>query len=122
MKIVPLKKENRILIPQCSLATNFFTRFFGLMGRSTIGREEAIFFPRCNSIHTFFMRMPIDVVFVSTEGEVIDIKHSLKPWRLLFPITRAAHTLEMRAQLAQELGIARGDRLDLDSLFEGAKN
>ncbi len=52
-------------------ATNFKTRLFGLMGQK--GIKEGILFPKCNAIHTFFMKEEIDVIGLNEENQVIYI-------------------------------------------------
>lgn len=113
-----LRKENEVLVEQCVVARNFFTRFLGLMGRTHLPANEAIIFPKCNSIHTFFMRMPIDVVFVSATGEVVRVLNSLSPWRLLLPIKGAVHTIELGPDQANQKKIRQGDRLICPGVFE----
>lgn len=111
MKKALLRIADRILIDHCWVAEGFFSRFRGLMGRRALPDEEGILFPACNSIHTFFMRFPIDVVFLSQDGRVIEIVEDLPSWRLLLPRTRARHVLELRSHRSRELGIAVGSQL-----------
>jgi len=113
MKQTVLKKEEQVLVPTVYVARSFFSRFLGLMGRKSIPSEEALLFPRCNSIHTFFMRFPIDVIFVSKDGTVVDVIEKMKAWRMCLPRGKASHTLEMRGDRARELGIVPGVRLNL---------
>lgn len=113
-----LRKENEVLVEQCLVARKFFTRFFGLMGKTHLPANQAIVFPKCNSIHTFFMRMPIDVVFVSATGEVVRVLNSLSPWKLLLPIKGAVHTIELGSNQATEKNIRQGDRLICPGVFE----
>lgn len=115
--LAELKKQERVLIPKVKVARNFFVRFLGLMGRTEVPKDEAVLFPKCNSIHTFFMRMCIDVVFISNTGQVVEIKKALKPWRLLSPKKGVAHTLELGANGASELGILVGDQLNCTGVF-----
>ena len=115
--LAELKKQERVLIPKVKVARNFFVRFLGLMGRTVVPRDEAVLFPKCNSIHTFFMRMSIDVVFLSKTGQVVEIRNALKPWRLLSPQKGVAHTLELGANAAGELGIFVGDQLHCTGVF-----
>jgi uncharacterized membrane protein (UPF0127 family) len=114
---VALKKENRILLGNCRVANSFFTRFLGLMGKKGIASDEAVVFPRCNSIHTFFMRFPIDVIFVGETGEVVEIFSALKPWRLLLPQRGAKHVVEMGPGRAGQLGIGKGSRLECEGVW-----
>ena len=111
MQTIALENQDRVLIPKLRVARSFLSRFMGLMGKRGIAADEALCFPKCNSIHTFFMRFPIDIVFVGTDGTVIDVVEGLRPWRLLLPRSKARHTVEIAARRARELGIRVGDRL-----------
>ena len=51
------------------IAKSFFKRLIGLMGKKDI--NYGMFFPKCNSIHTFFMKENIDVVGLDENNEVI---------------------------------------------------
>jgi uncharacterized membrane protein (UPF0127 family) len=119
MKAQPqlMTKDGKTLIPECRVANDFFSRFRGLMGRKSIGQNEAMVFPQCNSIHTFFMRFPIDVVMVDSNGTVVDIVSSLSPWRLLMPRWKAKHVIELRAERSRELGIVPGTRLEFQGVW-----
>ena len=112
MRAEKLKSADSVLIEKCFVAKRFFSRFMGLMGRATLPEDEAILFPRCNSVHTFFMRFPIDVVFVAKDGLVVEVVEAMAPWRLCSPRWAAKHTLELSAGRAAALGIRPGSRLD----------
>lgn len=112
-----LKKGQNVLFAHCKVASNFFTRFMGLMGKTKLEEGEAIAFPHCNSIHTFFMLIPIDVLFISASGKVEAIYSALKPWRVVLPVKNAKHTVEMQAKRAEKLGIVVGDTLSLEGVF-----
>jgi uncharacterized protein len=117
MKYAALKIGDRVVVPKCYAATGFFSRFLGLMGRARIPAEEAILFPKCNSIHTFFMRFPIDVLLVSDSGEVVEVKESLAPWRMLLPRKGVRHVVELKSELSRELGLKAGMRLEFPGVF-----
>lgn len=121
MQAQPLKKssalQTEVVIPRCWLARDFFSRFLGLMGRTDLPREEAVLFPKCNSIHTFFMRFPIDVAFVSKDGTVVEVVEGLTPWRMLAPRWSAAHVIETRSGLCRELGITTGAKLECEGVL-----
>lgn len=111
MKHQTLKSNGRVIVPKLWVADKFFPRFMGLMGKKGLGKEEAVLFPKCNSIHTFFMRFPIDVVFLSAEGQVVEVIEAMKSWRLLLPRRGVRHTLELAAGNSKALGIAPGRTL-----------
>lgn len=116
MKSEALKTGERTLIPRLWIARDFFSRFKGLMGRRGLPDDEAILFPKCNSIHTFFMRFPIDVVRVDANGKVIDVK-VVRPWRMMAPSLATKHIIEMREARSRELGISTGTQLKVNGVW-----
>jgi len=111
MKYAELKKGDQTLIPKCWIADSFVSRFMGLMGKKEIPEGEAVCFPKCNSVHTFFMRFSIDVIRLDAHGMVIDVVSGLKPWRMLAPSMKVKHMVEMSSQRSKELGITTGEKL-----------
>ena len=118
MLIRELKKQNRTLIPEARVAKTFFERFLGLMGRKSLTLKDVTIFPYCSSIHTFFMRDKIDVVFVSKNGVVLKIFYSLQPWKLLWSQKGATHCIELPSEESRKLGICEGDSLICEGVFE----
>ena len=117
MQCGALKNDAHVIIPKCWVARSYFERFLGLMGKKGIPGDEALLFPRCNSIHTFFMRFPIDVIMVSGEGRVVEVCESMGPWRMQLPRFKAKHVIEMKAGLARELGISAGTQLHCEGVL-----
>lgn len=76
------------------IADNYFTRLIGLMGKKSIGDEEGIFFKNVGSIHTFFMKFEIDVVYFNKDYEVIYIE-TVKPNKVGKIVLGAKHVLEL---------------------------
>jgi hypothetical protein len=89
----------------------------GLLGREGLRSGEGLLIRPANSIHTFFMRFAIDVVFIDRAGVVLKVVSALRPWRLAGS-RGARFALELRAGEAAVRGIQPGDRLRLskDSL------
>ena len=58
------------------------TRRRGLLGRDSVPEDYALIIAPCSSVHTFFMRFPIDLVFVSRDGTIVKTCRSVKPWRI----------------------------------------
>lgn len=65
---------------QLKIASTFGQRLMGLMGKRTLADDEGMYFPRCRAVHTFFMRMPIKVIFFDVHGNVIKVIPNLRPW------------------------------------------
>lgn len=89
------------------------TRNRGLLGRTDLPREHALVLAPCNAVHMFFMKFPIDVLFVGRDGNVLRIVPGLKPWRIAMSL-RAHATIETAAGVAREAGARVGDRLSVE--------
>lgn len=97
------------------VADRFWSRFRGLMLRPPLAEEPVaagLLLIGCASIHTAFMRYPIDVVYLDGGGQVTSGIPHLKPWRAsagtVFSGARTRHTLELPAGSIARLGIAPG--------------
>lgn len=73
----------------------------------------------CNSIHTFFMRIPIDVLFLDADGVIIKQLPALPPWRASAVYLKARSVLELPAGTLQASGTQEGDRLAFEPVQEG---
>ncbi|MGB9880875.1 MAG: DUF192 domain-containing protein [Anaerolineae bacterium] len=102
--------ENMSLTVRPRVASGFFSRLIGLIGRTDAG--PGLLIPECNWIHTFFMCFPIDVVYVDREGRVLELVEGLKPWRVGPWVREACAVLEFEAGTARGLGIRSGIRLN----------
>lgn len=115
MQVTTLRTEDgRVVCARCALATTFWTRFRGLMGRASLAQDEGMLFRPGGSIHMFFMRFPIDVVFLDRDRTVVGVRHELRPWRVA-GARRAVAALELPAGAAAEAGIEVGDVLVLEA-------
>ena len=89
--------RNHELAAQASRAESFIDRLVGLLGRRGLDPGEALHITPCNSIHTFFMRFPIDVLFLEADGTVVKLFSNLKPWRATSLYPKAQSVLELPA-------------------------
>lgn len=85
--------QDVLLIADLSSADTFFKRFRGLMGR-TIGSSEGLLIKPCNSIHCFFMKIPIDVLFVDKNDVVIKVMLDMKPGAISPIVKSGAYVIE----------------------------
>ena len=104
--------NNLILAGDIKLADTFFKRFIGLMGKKSLGCEEGLLLLNCPSIHCFFMRVPIDAIYLSKEMTVLEIE-TLAPWRIGKYVKHTAHILELSAGAA-EGKVLIGDKLEIN--------
>ncbi len=81
------------------VARSPLARLRGLIGRSG---EVALLLPRCRSVHTFFMRFALDLVWLDREGSVVRVDRGVRPWRVRWCRT-AWSVLECAAGSADEV-------------------
>lgn len=95
------------------VAGGMWQRFMGLMFRSELPAGHGLALTPCNSIHMFFMRIPLDVAFLDRGGRVLRLYHGIRPWRIS-RIVRGAHTaVELPAGTLRTAGVEQGDVLRL---------
>jgi uncharacterized protein len=92
------------------LANSPWRRLRGLLGRSELPRGEGLLLRPAGSIHTSFMRFPIDVVFLDRDLHVVGLETHVRPWRAAGR-RGARAVLELPAGEAEAQGIRIGDRL-----------
>ena len=105
--------RDRLLADRGELARSFFARGRGLMGRATLPQGFALVIYPESSIHTFFMRLPIDVLFVGRDHQVIGLREAMPPGRPFAGVApwRGRYVIEMPAGVIAETGTQLGDQL-----------
>jgi uncharacterized membrane protein (UPF0127 family) len=106
-------QSGKIYFPNCSVAENAIERMIGLLGKKNLDSDECLWIEPCNSIHTFFMKFPIDVAFTDAKGEVVAVYTNLKPWKHSRIHFRAKSVLEAKAGSFEKLKIQKGKVLKL---------
>lgn len=100
-----------MLVTRLEVADSAPKRTKGLLGRTGLGPGEGLWIVPCESVHTFFMRFPIDLVYLDRKNKVKKVRSNVGPWRIsaclsahsvielpagtvLSSLTRAGDTLE----------------------------
>jgi uncharacterized membrane protein (UPF0127 family) len=99
--------EHRVMCERCTVADRALTRLRGLLGRSELPAGEGLLLRPAPSIHTWFMRFPIDAVFLDRELRVLDVRSELRPWRIAGR-RGARAVLELAAGEANRRGVRPG--------------
>jgi uncharacterized protein len=91
----------------------------GLLGRERLDDDAGMLFEAGRLepfmwMHMFFMRFPIDIVFMDRNDRVIHISHELRPWRVSALVWGARRALELAAGAARRTGTQIGDRISLE--------
>jgi uncharacterized membrane protein (UPF0127 family) len=101
-----------VVCTHCEVADRTISRMRGLLGRSGLAPGEGMLINAAPSVMTFFMRFPIDVVFIDKGQTIVKIAHSLVPWRTA-GARGASASLELPAGTAAALGLEPGMTLVL---------
>jgi uncharacterized membrane protein (UPF0127 family) len=109
-KLVLVTSDGKLLCDVCHLADGPLTRMRGVIGWKRLHRGEGILLRPAFSIHTYFVRFPLDAVFLDDDMKVLAIARDLKPWRVAGK-RRAKAVLELSAGECDRLGVRPGDRL-----------
>jgi uncharacterized protein len=87
----------------------------GLLHHKRLEPGEGLWITPCESVHTFFMKFPIDLVYVDKKRRVRKVRKAVPPWRLSACLT--AHSiLELPAGTVEKTGTQPGDELSIETL------
>ena len=100
-----------LLIENLIVADTFFTRGMGLLGRKDIAPNEALWIKRTNNIHTWFMRMQIDCIFIDRNLEIKKIVSNIPAFRFVGPFWKSSSVIETQAGFAESKNLKVGDQL-----------
>jgi uncharacterized protein len=82
----------------------------GLLGRKGLAAGEGLWIVPCESVHTFFMQFPIDLVYLDRDYRIKKVRNAVGPWRLSACLP-AHSVIELPAGTIQETKTERGDLL-----------
>lgn len=88
----------------------------GLLGKGSLAAGEGIVIWPCSSVHMFFMRFALDVVYLDREFRVVKTVRGLKPFRVSFGGRGAHAAIELPEGTIQSTGLQPGDRLELTDI------
>jgi hypothetical protein len=112
MKIVNVTR-NRVLAERGQIASSFLARTKGLLGRGSLPSGEALVITSCRGIHTYFMRFPIDVLFLDKHGRVVGIVHAIVPFKASPYFWKASLAIEFPAQTLKPTGTDLNDLVEI---------
>ena len=112
-----IERTGQPLARRLEAAFDSASRRKGLLGRDCLEEGTALVIAPSNSVHTFFMRFPIDVVFAARDGRVLKIRAEM-PARRLTGAVRALAAIELAGGAAASAGLRVGDRLQVWSAPE----
>lgn len=105
------RTRGTVVAERVARASSFFERLRGLLGRPALAEGSALAIAPCNSVHTLFLRFPIDVVFLDRSGTAVRALPGLRPFRATRPHLAAAQVVELPAGTLARTGTVAGDSL-----------
>ena len=122
-KIQMINSEGKKISVNVEIADNITTRAKGLMGRSSLGKNEGMLFLFENeATHSFWMlntTIPLDAIHFSENGTVVDIIQ-MDPCKIVcksyLPTAKSKYVLEVNQNFSKENKIKVGDKLILNSV------
>ena len=103
--------RNLVLTDNALVADSPFKRVRGLLGTKVFNYGKALVLDPCNSVHTFFMRYPIDILFVDKDNKIIEAISALPPFRATKIYFKAQLVVELPAGTIKNSLTNLGDRL-----------
>ena len=104
-----------VLAQAADVADSSAKRRTGLLKHERLAPGEGLWIVPCESVHTFFMKFPIDLVYIDKARKVRKVRHAVPPWRLSACLS--AHSiLELPAGTAEQTGTQAGDELLIEKL------
>lgn len=106
--------QNNIISDNAKVADNFFSRSVGLISKKFLPEGEALIIKPCCSIHTFFMKFEIDVLFVNKRNEIIALYENAKHWRILPIHPTSSYVIELSAGSITNKNIVKHDIISIE--------
>jgi uncharacterized membrane protein (UPF0127 family) len=113
--LVRNRTRDTVLGDAVEIADTSAKRRTGLLKHERLEPGCGLWIVPCESVHTFFMKFAIDLVYVDKKHTVRKVRNTVPPWRLSACL--AAHSiLELPAGTAQRSGTRAGDELVFEKL------
>jgi uncharacterized protein len=109
------RTRDTVLGQEIELADTSAKRRTGLLKHTGLPHGQGLWIVPCESVHTFFMKFAIDLVYVDRKNRVRKVRHAVPAWRLSACLT--AHSIiELPAGTARQTHTEKGDELVFEKL------
>lgn len=114
MKLIDARSKET-LVHRLQVARSAWECMRGLLGRDSLDADEGLWITQRGSIHTFFMKFPIDLIFVDRELTVTKTVTRVEPGRFVWRGWRSHSVIEVQAGFLERRPVQVGDQLHVDS-------
>jgi len=119
VKTLALYRGTDCLVPQVLHARAWYRRLFGLLVLPRLRTGQGLLIEPCASVHTLGMRYPLDLLFLSRDGQVLGWRQSVAPWRAAAQ-RGARSTLELPAGTLAAFSLRVGEQLHWHPVSDAA--
>lgn len=116
MAVLVNLSNGKTIAQDICVADTFLKRLVGLMFQKELSSEKALIIENCNAIHTFFMRFPIDVLFVDKNNRVVKVVKNFKPWRISAFVKNADYVVELASGSVTDSLVKVGDQIKMEAV------
>jgi len=107
--------RNTVIASRIEIAQNPWGRMKGLLGARNFPSHDALIITHCQSIHMFFMKFPIDVIFCDRRNKAVGLCESLKPFCLSPVFFKASYAIELPPGSIAASKTQAGDQLKISA-------
>lgn len=106
--------QNTLIAAEGEVADTMVSRLVGLLGRPFLPASYALIITQTRSIHMFFMKFPIDVIFADKNDAVIGIVENIQPFGMSPYFWRASYCIELPTGTIAQTRTRKGDQLRIE--------
>ena len=110
-QLLTIFRGREVLFEKVGLANSFGSRLRGLMFYPALPEIDGLMLSPANSVHTFWMRFPLDLIFLDGNGKVILTYNNITPNRICPAVKGAGYVLETTAGTVAKYDIQKQDSL-----------
>jgi hypothetical protein len=104
--------RHKVIAARVEVATTSARRSKGLLGRTSLEPGEGLWIVPCESVHTFGMKIALDLIYLDRRHRVRKIRTNVRPWRISACLT-AHSVIELAAGSIREEDVQPGDQIEL---------
>jgi uncharacterized membrane protein (UPF0127 family) len=112
--IVRNDERETVLGEAIEVADTAVRRVKGLLGRECLEDGQGLLFKQCSSLHTLFMRFPIDILFIDKQGKVLKSRSDVRPFKFVASPWKAYYALELPSGAITRSNTRVGDHMVFD--------
>lgn len=111
-----IRDDGRVIVDRLAVANTFWTRLKGLMGNDSLQPDEGLLIQGegGGGIHCFFMKIPIDLVYLDQQGQIVHLTRQMRPWTVARPILRARDVIECYPGTIARHGLMLGEVIQIE--------